>query len=317
MEKYLLKLSKINQKITDESDFYTFLQASKAFLKLSDNHEAYKDEIVKALKKIKNKYVLRMVYEIAAEMKVKECFINLTLIQKHLKSSLTTSGILMYLMRYNIQDFNNQILKKLIKKRLRVDGNLFEFVKNNRAVANEFLNTKKEELVYIQLKMISETGVFANIMYFVIYLGDTSKLICIQAFEAFNRFFEDIEKLGKDKLKLVLDDLNLTNHVLCINNKYYLSTIVIKNKPKNISNLVKYGSAFFQQKDLCEYISKYNDQNTSYDHVNCANCNTINKESFKRCHRSNKESPKLNDDFAFDFLFASSCNKDVCDCYEI
>lgn len=335
MEKYLLKLHKLNQKIRDKSEFSAFLSSADQFLKGDESHSRYIRSIKKGLKKIRSKPVLAVIFEIASFINTERSFINKKILIKYLKDSITRDSVLKYLNTFKIQDLDAVILKLINKNSYPVTDSICRYIANNEDLLKDFLYNEDSENICRQLEFISKCNVFYNIRHYIQYMGHNSKLIALKAFEAFSMFFKLIRyHLRENSLSSFMTKFEIIDSV-CVfpDDVFYLNIPAKSLQISNLCNFIQFGWKFISEKDLI--VGCFEDDDTTYrtkvftDIFLKYSANEYSSEKYETdfnelnerglydqmpCKLQKEEfNPK---NMVFDHLFGNSYRKDCCGCYE-
>lgn len=332
MNNYLQRLYKVNQEIKDPAEFANFENAARFFLRSTDiDHKVYISSIIKTLQKKTNREILRLAYGIASELEIKDSFIGAFFLERDFKRIETRSTVMKYLLKYKIEDFDEKIKVELSKKRLILDQNTFDYFKQKDHLVKEFMFDEKKENLFIQFDLITNSHVFYNISYFIQFLGNESKFICLKAFEAFSIFFECInnkpDDYRNDIEKVINTDLNTPMVRDSTNSRFYLVIELNTLDIQSLQNFIIFGFNFLKERDsILELVHREDRKRAMIDLFNLIGiyCRSTVYEQILifpydllQISRFTKPIELIfEDNGSFDHLFEKNNRKDICDCIE-
>lgn len=323
IKKCVFRLDKLNGNIKDISEFHNFIDSIERFLGNESDHEIYKQPVLKALKS-KKKQVISVSLYIASFLKVEAGFVPRRIVKKALMSRKTRDSALAYMRKFKIDFLDSKISNMLLKDSTFVSKELYKYIEEKKHIALRFLSLKEHRHAYRQLELVINSRVFFNMPYFIHYLGDSSKLICYKAFEAFQVFFEAVEVENvKDSHQGLLEIERFTHQdgksiYFDPNNKIFP---ILTEDPKNF---IRFGWQFLEEKEvildliqnknkrLSKVINKYCKGELDGEELEIAESELV---AVKRDKKDNNI--KTTEIGSFNHLFGKNYKKDNCDCHEL
>lgn len=299
MHNYLLKISKINTKNNDITDYETFCSAAIKYLEETNDHQDFITPLLKGLVKVKNIYLIHILYKIAAKIKTTDNsqFIPHFIIEKHLKNHKTKGHPLPYLLSKNINTFDLYIKENLVENCDFVSKDLLDYILVHPHLGEAFMFMEDRKYLSKQLSFIIDSKLTYNLKYYFQFLGSNSKLFAFKAFEAFSSIFPTIENFG------------FINSTDCI-------------QIENLAHFLTFSSCFLPEKDEISESLIYKD---------LSKLNKILKKYNKNLKIEEKDILKISplelgeiktyksdctNTFDFNYLFESNNKKHICDCPE-